>query len=504
MTRRLTQPGPWRSTGHGGHRGTRRAPRRRVAAPVRGGAPQAHAGRRRRPVPRAARASTATSTPTRGSSPGFTRDPDRRGDRRRDRRRRLGRHDDGRLPAQAGRHDLPHHRQGRRLRRHLVLEPLPRLHVRRRVVHATCRCSRRAGYMPTHKYAHASEIFEYAQQLGRHFDMYPHALFQTEVTDMVWDERPTAGSSPRRRDDRIAARFVVICGGVLHKAKLPGDPRHRDLRGPLVPHQPVGLRATPAAAPRSRWTSCTTRSSPSSGTGATAVQAVPKLAEAARAPVRVPAHAVVGQRPQPAATPTPSGSREMSSKPGWQIERIANFIAMTTGEQPAGRPGPRRVDRAVRASTRRSRRRTTPRRAELELLDFQLMEGIRCARDRRDRRGPGHRGGAEALVQGQLQAALLPRRLPADVQPPQRHARRHRRAAASTGSRPGGSSSASAEYPVELHRLRVGLRDASTFYTHRLGFDPRRQRRRVAVGGLGARARGRCTASTPTASRTCA
>ena len=37
------------------------------------------------------------------------------------------------------------------------------------------------GYMPTEKYASAAEIFAYCQLLGRHFDLYPHALFQTEV-----------------------------------------------------------------------------------------------------------------------------------------------------------------------------------------------------------------------------------------------------------------------------------------------------------------------------------
>ena len=42
---------------------------------------------------------------------------------------------DGGVPRQGGRHQLPDARQGRRLRRHLVLEPLPGLHVRRRGVH---------------------------------------------------------------------------------------------------------------------------------------------------------------------------------------------------------------------------------------------------------------------------------------------------------------------------------------------------------------------------------
>ena len=37
------------------------------------------------------------------------------------------------------------------------------------------------GYMPTEKYASAPEIFGYCQLLARHFGLYEHALFQTEV-----------------------------------------------------------------------------------------------------------------------------------------------------------------------------------------------------------------------------------------------------------------------------------------------------------------------------------
>src|SRR6266851_2338442 len=73
------------------------------------------------------------------------------------------------------------------------------------------------GFMPTRKYAHASEIFEYCQLLGRQFEMYPKALFQTEVTGMVWDESINRWMVTTSRNDQISSRFVVIAGGVLHK-----------------------------------------------------------------------------------------------------------------------------------------------------------------------------------------------------------------------------------------------------------------------------------------------
>lgn len=32
------------------------------------------------------------------------------------------------------------------------------------------------GYMPSKRYAPATEIFEHSQRIGRHFDLYPHAV----------------------------------------------------------------------------------------------------------------------------------------------------------------------------------------------------------------------------------------------------------------------------------------------------------------------------------------
>ena len=97
------------------------------------------------------------------------------------------------------------------------------------------------GYMPTEKYAKAPEIFAHCQRIGRQFDLYKAALFQTEVAQMDWDEDEKRWIVTTNRGDKLAARFVIIAGGILHKAKLPGIPGDRDLQGPQLPHEPVGL-----------------------------------------------------------------------------------------------------------------------------------------------------------------------------------------------------------------------------------------------------------------------
>ena len=44
------------------------------------------------------------------------------------------------------------------------------------------------GYMPTHKYSFAPEIFEHSRAIARHFGLYDDALFQTGITELRWDE----------------------------------------------------------------------------------------------------------------------------------------------------------------------------------------------------------------------------------------------------------------------------------------------------------------------------
>jgi cation diffusion facilitator CzcD-associated flavoprotein CzcO len=186
------------------------------------------------------------------------------------------------------------------------------------------------GFMPTERYASATEIFGYSKLLAATFDLYPHALFQTDVTGAEWDEEALRWQVTTSRGDRLSARFVVLAGGILHKAKLPGIPGIETFEG--------------KAFHTSRWDYGYTGGSATEpmhgladkrvgiiGTGATAVQVVPQLARVAKEVFvfqRTPA--AVGVRGQ---RPTDVDWFE-SLEPGWQQERIVNFTQAVTGAQP--------------------------------------------------------------------------------------------------------------------------------------------------------------------------
>lgn len=187
------------------------------------------------------------------------------------------------------------------------------------------------GYMPTEKYASASEIFAYCQLLGRHFGLYPHALFQTEIASVTWSGAATRWQVRTTRDDELSARFFVAAGGILHKAKLPGIPGIEVFEG--------------RAFHTSRWDYGFTGGSPTEpmdqladkrvgivGTGATAVQAVPRLAETA-------SELYVFQRTPSAVAFRGNGPTDpewfAGLEPGWQERRIRNFTLAVTGRKPS-------------------------------------------------------------------------------------------------------------------------------------------------------------------------
>ncbi len=230
------------------------------------------------------------------------------------------------------------------------------------------------GYVPSAKYAKAPEIFAYCQMLGRHFGLYERTLFQTQVTGAEWDERAKRWIVTTDRGDRLAARYLVMAGGILHKAKLPGVPGIETFKG--------------HAFHTSRWDYDYTGGSPDSfmdklgdkkvgivGTGATAIQAVPHLAEAAK-------HLYVFQRTPSAVGPRNNRDTDpewaASLKPGWAFEREENFTANISGRMPE----PDLIDDGWTHIHRRNgaERADSPDDLALaaELADFERMDEVRA------------------------------------------------------------------------------------------------------------------------------
>ncbi len=185
------------------------------------------------------------------------------------------------------------------------------------------------GHMPTEKYAHAPEILEHCQRIGKQFGLYDNALFHTEVTDLEWDDDRHAWIVRTNRGDEFTAQFLAMGTGPLHVPKLPGIPGLEDFQGhsfhtsrwdyDYTGGDPVGAPLDKLADKRVGII----------GTGATAVQCVPHLAPACqelyvfqRTPSSVDVRANHPIDPEWFAT---------INTPGWQQRWLENFTANQAG-----------------------------------------------------------------------------------------------------------------------------------------------------------------------------
>jgi cyclohexanone monooxygenase len=183
------------------------------------------------------------------------------------------------------------------------------------------------GYIPKEKYSFAPEIFAHAQRIGKHFNLYEKACFQTQINAARWDEEAGRWTITTDRGDVFQARFVIMSSGPLNRPKLPAIPGIERFKGHTF-HT-------------SRWDYDYTGGDTTGGlhkladkrvgiigTGATAIQCVSHLGEHAK-------QLYVFQR-------TPSSVDERGNKPtdpewvktlkpGWQAYRNNNFCSILAG-----------------------------------------------------------------------------------------------------------------------------------------------------------------------------
>ena len=134
--------------------------------------------------------------------------------------------------------------------------------------------------MPTEKYAHAPEILEHCQRIGKQYGLYDNALFHTEVKDLEWDDDRSVWIIRTNRGDEFTAQFLGMGTGPLHVPKLPGIPGLEDFQGHSFHTSRWDYDYTggdPEGAPMDKLAD---KRVAIIGTGATSVQAVPHLAPA--------------------------------------------------------------------------------------------------------------------------------------------------------------------------------------------------------------------------------
>ena len=183
------------------------------------------------------------------------------------------------------------------------------------------------GYVPKEKYSYAKEILEYSQKLGRHFDLYDGALFQTEVNDLRWDDEISRWIVSTNRGDALRARFVAMANGPLNRPKLPGIPGIHDFKGHTFHTSRWDYEYT-GGGPLGGLDRLHDKRVAVIGTGATAIQCVPFVGETAQQLYvfqRTPSSVDVrGNKPT-----DPEWAENL--KPGWHKQRMENFNGMVSG-----------------------------------------------------------------------------------------------------------------------------------------------------------------------------
>lgn len=185
------------------------------------------------------------------------------------------------------------------------------------------------GYMPTLRYVYGPEILEHAQRIGRHFNLYDVALFQTTVTGAEWNEDTDRWIVHTNRGDVIEARYLVRCNGPLNKPQIPKVAGIADFRGKIM-HTARWDYDYSGGGPNSPLDKLGDKRVAVVGTGATGIQAISPIAEAAQ-------QLYVVQR-----TPTSVGLRHnrptdpewaASLTPNWRRHRADNFVRLVNGYQ---------------------------------------------------------------------------------------------------------------------------------------------------------------------------
>lgn len=183
------------------------------------------------------------------------------------------------------------------------------------------------GYIPTKRYADGDEIFAHAQRIGRHFDLYRAALFQTSVTSLTWQEDSQLWEVRTDRGDVLTAPFVVRANGPLNKPQLPRVEGIADFKGAMFHTSRWDYDYT-GGDQHGGMTNLRDKRVAIIGTGATGVQAVPFVAEdAAELFVIQRTPSVVGPRDNRPADP----EWVKTLTPGWQQRRHHNFNSLVNG-----------------------------------------------------------------------------------------------------------------------------------------------------------------------------
>ena len=240
------------------------------------------------------------------------------------------------------------------------------------------------GYMPKEKYSFAPEIYEHSQRIAKHYNLYENALFQTNVTELRWDEKAARWIVSTDRGDALRARFVVMATGPLNRPKLPAIPGIEDFEGHTFHTSRWDYEYT-GGNHSGGLTKLADKRVAVIGTGATAIQCVPYVGAHAKQTYvfqRTPSSVDVrGNKPT-----DPEWFKGL--QPGWQRERRENFNNMVIGvpvEKDLVADGWTDIFRNLGIAAKKTHRAHDLSKKQaamlMEIADYQKMNGVRARVD---------------------------------------------------------------------------------------------------------------------------
>ena len=133
------------------------------------------------------------------------------------------------------------------------------------------------GYVPSRLYAKGPEIFAHCQAIARRYDLYELAVFRTTVLSTTWNNKEKLWVLRTDRGDEMRARFVICANGTLSKPKLSKIQGMETFKGHSFHTSRFDYAYTGAD-----LSNLADKVVGIIGTGASAVQAIPRLAKAAK------------------------------------------------------------------------------------------------------------------------------------------------------------------------------------------------------------------------------
>lgn len=185
------------------------------------------------------------------------------------------------------------------------------------------------NYVPVEKYAKGPELRKHAHAIAEFYGIGKKTLFHTEAQKLTWDGKESLWRVSTSRNDKITARWVIPAPGPLSTPKFPGV-NVETFKGKSFHSCRWDYAYTGGSPAKPELTCLKDKRVAIIGTGATAIQIVPRVGEWAK-------QLYVVQR-------TPSsvdfrGNRETDSQwaqslgKGWQLARMENFTSIISGEQ---------------------------------------------------------------------------------------------------------------------------------------------------------------------------